>query len=129
MDLITRCSPFGGAANLMGFAHCRRPRCCWFFDVCLLVTFSLLKLLLARWFLDVSFQVTSFRHNCSFVDGFCFSGAQNLSFGRPGASILTPRAIVGNHGSSKKDTLESGIGFLSMTISGAHFDSFLVTEG
>ena len=48
---------------LMGFAHCRRPPCCWFLDVCFLVIFSLLKCVLARWFLDVSFQVTSFRHD------------------------------------------------------------------
>ena len=44
-------------------------------------------------------------------------GAQNLSLDRPGASILAPWgtilapwAIVGDHGSSRKDTSESGIG-------------------
>ena len=109
------------AADLMGFAHCRRPPCCWFLDVCFLAIFSLLKCVLARWFLDVSFQVTSFMHNVKFGDGFCYFGAQDLSFGRPGAfilapwgTILAPWAIVGDHGSSRKDTSESGIGFLSL---------------
>ena len=54
----------------MGFAHCRRPPCCWFLAVCFLVFFSLLKCVLARWFLDVSFQVTSLTHNCKLGDGF-----------------------------------------------------------
>ena len=36
----------------------------WFF-------LSLLKCVLARWFLDVSFQVTFLKHNCKFGDGFC----------------------------------------------------------
>ena len=37
--------------HLMGFAHCRRPPCCWF--------------------LDASFQLTFFRHTYKFGDGFC----------------------------------------------------------
>ena len=57
-------------------------------------------------------------------------GVQNLSIGRPRASILpswgqflqvgTP---LGDHGSSRKDTWGPGIRFLGRTHSGAHFES------
>ncbi len=66
--------------------------------------------MLALWFLDVCFQVTSFRHNCKFGNGFCHFWrlkpiiwqAWCLHFGTLGHL----------HGSSRKDTSESGIGFL-----------------
>ena len=77
--------------------------------------------MLARWFLDVSFQITFLGIILHLETDFGIFGAQNLSFGRPGASIsapwgsiLAPWAIMGDHGSSRKDTSESGIGFLSI---------------
>ena len=84
--------------------------------------FSLLKCVLARWFLDVSFHVIFLGMIVnSEMDSVIF-GAQNLSLGRPGASIfapwgtiLAPWAVVGDHGSSRKDTSEFGIGFVSIS--------------
>jgi hypothetical protein len=72
-------TPTGGAeraaADLKGFALCRRPLCCWpagfwMFGSWILRKKSLLKCVLARWFLDVSFQVTFFIHNYHFGDGY-----------------------------------------------------------
>ena len=64
-------------------------------------------------------------------------GTQNLSFGRPGASILAPWihfGTLGHHGGPWEQQ-EGHVGvwnriFIDFgTIWGAHFDSFLSTEG
>ena len=66
-----------GAADLKGFAHCRRPLPCDYRShvgcrnlfCCRLVVFSLLKCVLARSFLDVNFQVTFLTDDYDFGHG------------------------------------------------------------
>ena len=123
LDSITPCSPFGGAANLKGFAHCRRPLPCDYRShvgcrnlfCCRLVVFSLLKCVLARLFLDVNFQVTFLTHNYHFGHRYGRFWCQNLSFGRLGAPhwrLGGPWADPGAPGSRRKEALGSRLGFL-----------------
>ncbi len=96
--------------------------------------FSLLKCVLARWFLDVSFQVTSLTHNCKLGDGFwhCWCPkpivwqAWWFHFGSLGVHFGT----LGHHGGPWEQQ-EGHVGvwnriFIDFgTISGTHFESFL----
>ena len=69
-----------------------------FFDVWFLVIFCLiylLKCVLARWFLDVSFQLTFLQIPVILETDTVTFGAQNLSFGRAGASTLAPWETMG----------------------------------
>ena len=56
---------------------------------------SLLKGVLARWFLDVSFQVTFLQITVILETDMVTFGSQNLSFGMPGASTLAPWGTMG----------------------------------
>ena len=100
--------------------------------------FSLLKCVLARWFLDVSFQVTLFRHNCKFGDGFCHFWrpkpitwqAWCLNFGTLGDHFGT----LGHRGGPWEQQ-EGHVGvwnrvFIDFgTILGPHFEKKLGTKG
>ena len=73
---------------------------------------------LARWILDVSFQVI-FSNNYDFRSGCSHFWCPKLSVGRPGGSILVPwgplwhlGGALGGHRSSRKDILGSRVGFL-----------------
>ena len=96
VDLITPCSPCGGAANLKGYALCRRP------------------LLASR---DC--------HLGALVPPFWHSGSHFGTSGAPWVAILVPREHLGrpfwhlgttleDHGSSRMDTKLQMTGFLSI---------------
>ena len=72
----------------------------------------------ASWLLEVGFYGFPFIA-VTLDTNFVILGVQNLSFGRPGASILPPwgpscqlEDTLGDHGSSRKDTWEPRTRFL-----------------
>ena len=72
---------------------------------------------LARWILDVFFQVI-FSNNCDFGAGAVIFGAQNYQlaglvapFWHPGGPLRHLGGALGGHRSSRKDILGSRVGF------------------
>ena len=115
----------------MGFAHCRRPPCCWFLDVSSLVILSLLKCVLARWFLDVSFHVTFWRRILLFWRPRpIIWQARCLHFGTLGDHFGT----LGHRGGPWEQQ-EGHVGVWNLIfvdfsmILGPHFKSYFGTEG
>ena len=85
----------------------------WFF----FVEVPLLKCVLARWFLDVGFQIIFFQITLILETDIVTFGVQNQSFGMPGASTLAPWGPwddPGAPGGSGKEILGSRLGFLSI---------------
>ena len=89
----------------------------------------LLKCGLARWFLDVGFQIIFFQITLILETDIGTFGAQNQSFGMPGASTLAPWGTMGR----SRGTWEHKKGDLGVQawifidfglISGFHFESF-----
>ena len=88
--------------------------------------------MLARWFLDVSFQVTFLQITMILETDTVTLGAEKLSFGMPGASILAPLGTMGRSRGTwehKKGDLgvQAWVFIDFMSISGACFESFLGT--
>ena len=129
-----------GAADLKGFAHCRRPLPCDYRShvgcrnlfCCRLVVFSLLKCVLARSFLDVNFQVTFLTNNYDFGHGSCHFWYPKSVIWQAWCSTLAPWGTTGR----SRGTWEQKKGDLGIQawilidfgwISGSHFESFSVT--
>ena len=92
----------------------------------------LLKCVLARWFLDVGFQIIFFQITLILETDIVTFGAQNQSFGMPGASTLAPWGTMGRSrgtwGFRKGDFGVQAWIFIDFgLISGPHFESFSVT--
>ena len=87
---------WAGQVRLAGYAFIFSPIVV---VVVVVVDVLLLSLLLflgfVRWFLDVSFHITFLRIIVIMERDTVIFGAQNLSFGRPGASTLAPWGTMG----------------------------------
>ena len=85
--------------------------------------------MLARWFLDVGFKIIFFQITLILVTDIVIFGAQNQSFGMPGASTLAPWGTMGRSrgtwGLKKGDLGVQAWIFIDFElISGSHFESF-----
>ena len=92
----------------------------------------LLKCVLARWFLDVGFQIIFFQITLILETDIVTFGVQNQSFGMLGASTLAPWGTMGRSrgtwGLRKRDFGVQAWIFIDFgSISGPHFGSFLGT--
>ena len=121
--------------NLTGYVLCRRPPLsgrglcgggcvvlaevpCWILVFRRFEFFGLtVKCVEAGSHLEVGCH-SIFMCSCYFGHGYYYFGVQNLSFGRPGASISAPwgpfwqlQDTLGDHGSSRKDTWGPGTRF------------------
>ena len=89
----------------------------------------LLKRVLARWFLDVGFQIVFLQITLILETDIVTFGAQNYSFGMPGASTLAPWGTMGRSrgtwGLKKGDLgVQAWILIDLALISGPCFESF-----
>ena len=94
-----------------------------------LISFSLLKWVVVRWFLDVSSQLTSIRIIVFLETDAVVFGAENLTFGRPVVSTFAPWVTMGRSRGTWEHK-KGGLGVQALIfidfgwILGPHFESF-----